>query len=654
MEKLFTEGHIFNCHKEPIDCDLIIGEVGSGKTEELVKRLSDALGRGAPPEDMLVFCASPDAAYVFSQRINAVVDTGALRITTPAQYALQILASEKAIDTTKRQARLLVDFEYTFLFEDLKTSGIRPRRLEEMLKFFFKSWTELADIDPSWLVSSEEKTVHSLLKNRLTLLQGILFPELSNLTFNYLLSKVDARPEWDADLVFVDDFSCLNKASQALVAMLAKKSLVVAACEFESSEVCDPYPNAQGLHELAAAMPHARILHLKDSHLPVEIRDACNSLRREEYSEDLELREFVAPEERKRTEGTSGQMVEAFGQKVLSSFKFASFEEELEGLANASVRLIESGASPEDLCFIVPNKSWGMKLETVLKDRGLSVDSFFTKEKLYGDIHSFKEAPILRIYTALRLIANPKDMMSWRAWCGFGDHFANSTYFLEAYTFAHDEGLDLVEAFERMCEDEQASSSMQKILGAYLAGKSLIERLAQLDGPNILEALKSVLGVGADQEVDSVLADIYEPLNSAKAAKDLVQRAADKLNFPHFKHEKGFIKIASKEYTCGLNLKHIVFVAFVNGFVPPGAYFDLSRISLEKKKIMYAAVVRDIYATLGKATKSVTFTYFTRSDLENAEFMDLAIKRIRMEKGVRTCIIEPSFFLKIIFDREDL
>ena len=48
---------------------------------------------------------------------------------------------------TGREPRLLLNYELNALMEDMKTSGLRPGRLKEMLKFFYRGWTELAADD---------------------------------------------------------------------------------------------------------------------------------------------------------------------------------------------------------------------------------------------------------------------------------------------------------------------------------------------------------------------------------------------------------------------------------------------------------------------------------------------------------------------------
>ncbi len=122
---------------------LITGGVGSGKTQRLVERAAALLTEDAAAHSVLVLCATPQAARLFSERLAA--RAGAERaadatVTTARALALDVLADDGARRWSGREPRLLTAFEETFLMEDMKVSGLRPKRLREMLKFFYRSW----------------------------------------------------------------------------------------------------------------------------------------------------------------------------------------------------------------------------------------------------------------------------------------------------------------------------------------------------------------------------------------------------------------------------------------------------------------------------------------------------------------------------------
>lgn len=95
---------------------------------------------------MLVLTATPDAARALSARLTEAVGErgGAIEVTCTRDGALGLLASEEGRAFSGRAGRLVTPVELGFIMEDMKVSGLKQRRLREMLKFFYRNWTELA------------------------------------------------------------------------------------------------------------------------------------------------------------------------------------------------------------------------------------------------------------------------------------------------------------------------------------------------------------------------------------------------------------------------------------------------------------------------------------------------------------------------------
>ena len=216
---------------ESTEALLVTGGVGTGKTQRLVERAAALLAENAAAGNVLVLCATPQAARLFSERLTARV--GAERaagatVATARALALDVLADDGARRWSGREPRLLTAFEETFLMEDMKVSGLRPKRLREMLKFFYRSWTELADDDPDWLLPGEETDVHTLLKENLAFMRAVVEPEAANLAARYLREHDEARAAHSYAHVLMDDYACASRASQTLANLVATCSITVA------------------------------------------------------------------------------------------------------------------------------------------------------------------------------------------------------------------------------------------------------------------------------------------------------------------------------------------------------------------------------------------------------------------------------------------
>lgn len=234
---------------------IIEGAAGSGKTQRLVEHVRCLVADGAPTGDLLVVACSPMAAGRLRERIGCA----GVEVVTMRDVALGVLADARAREVLGRGGRLLTGGDERVFFEAVKETGVSGCRLKEMLRFFFRSWTELADWQPGWLVSKEEELVHAAAKEALARTDGVLECEAANLAALALDADGGLRERYRHAHVIVDDYTCCSHASQELAFRFAGSSLCVAGDDRESVEVYDSYPARSGLTWLAGMCPQARV-----------------------------------------------------------------------------------------------------------------------------------------------------------------------------------------------------------------------------------------------------------------------------------------------------------------------------------------------------------------------------------------------------------
>ena len=260
---------------------LVEGAVGCGKTTRLVERAAALLEGGAAPSDLLVLAATPDAARMLAARLEAACGA-TVEATCVREVALGLLPTEGGRAFSDRAGRLVTPVEMGFIMEDMKTCGLKNRRLKEMLKFFYRSWTELvedADGNADWLLAGEEADVHGLLKGILDFTGGILEPELSALAVRYLLADGEALAGAQRAHVLVDDYQMLSRASQHVANLLARDSIAVAADPAAVVEVFDSYPYGEGVGEFTQANADCERIVLTESHACGAAAHAASRLR---------------------------------------------------------------------------------------------------------------------------------------------------------------------------------------------------------------------------------------------------------------------------------------------------------------------------------------------------------------------------------------
>ena len=683
--------------------ECILGKVASGKTEALVHRVVEYLSGQLSAKSVLVLAASPDAAETLKRHLAAALDIPAntlgeqgVRVSTPRAIALEVLGNPKAQAACGRKPRLLLPFEENILLEDVKASGLRPKRLREMLKFFYRSWTELADDEPSWLVSEEEVQVHSLLKECLAFTGGILPNELSNLAVKWLRTDETARKAASYDLVLVDDYQLLSLASQVLAGLLAREGLVVTGDMQATSEVFEEYPYAAGLIEFAQA-DGVQTVQLDACWNSTAVQACCENLigaaqTHEQESRDLagtgengerEARAFAgANNESAQTSVTSqagyspAAVAEASAHAAYAetapvenparnarALSFPTAEAEIAHVAQHIADAIEKGAQPSDFYLAVPNGVWAKSLNRSLEARGISTAQRPSARMLSGDSRDLRRCKTSRLVTLLALAADPHDMLAWRSWCGFGDWLTHNPGFAALRRYAAQQGLAPYDALATVAADNPCrealgeldaaeQASLERISQAFKTGQAALMQLEGLVGRQLIDAAWELLdceqhaqettagqgGVPADL---LRLLDVENP-KLAHDAASLVDRLLMALNEPRFPLAQNVVRIGDLAASHGSSYRTVVLTGFVNGFIPKHAYFDPVKTPLDRMGLLYGTDARRVYQAAGCAREELLVTAFTQMDALQAERLDLKVDRVFMREGKRLARISPS------------
>lgn len=684
--------------------ECILGKVASGKTEALVHRVVEYLNGRLSDKSVLVLAASPDAAETLKGRLAAALDIPAdtldergLRVSIPRAIALEALGDPKAQAACGRKPRLLLPFEENILLEDVKASGLRPKRLREMLKFFYRSWTELADDEPSWLVSEEEVQVHSLLKECLAFTGGILPNELSDLAVKWLRTDATAREAASYDLVLVDDYQLLSRASQVLAGLLAHEGLVVTGDMQATSEVFEEYPYAAGLIEFAQA-DGVQTTRLDACWNSAAVHACCENLigaaqTHEQESRDLagaggngerEARAFAgANNESAQTPVTSqagyspAAVVEASAHAAYAETApaaknpggcadaraFPTAEAEIAHVAQHIADAIEKGTQPSDFYLAAPNGVWAKSLSRSLEARDISTAQRPSAHMLSGDSRDLMRCKTSRLVTLLALAADPCDMLAWRSWCGFGDWLTNNPGFAALRRYAAQQGLAPYDALATVAADNPCrealgeldaaeQTSLERISQAFKTGQAALMQLEGLVGRQLIDAAWELLDceqhaqeTTAGQE--GVPADLLRLLDveNPKLAHDaasLVDRLLMALNEPRFPLAQNAVRIGDLAASHGSSYRTVVLSGFVNGFIPKHAYFDPVKTPLDRMGLLYGTDARRVYQAAGCAREELLVTAFTQMDALQAERLDLKVDRVFMREGKRLARISPS------------
>lgn len=619
---------------------LIEGGVGCGKTAALIARVATFLEDGAAPEDMLVLAATPDAARVLGARLTeAAGERGAaIEVTCAREVALGLLASEEGRAFSGRAGRLVTPLELGFIMEDMKTSGLKQRRLREMLKFFYRNWTELAggaEDDDRWLIPGEEADTHALLKDVLRFTGGILEPEAAAMAVRFLLARPDALADVQRSYVLVDDYQMHSRASQHLANLLARDSITVATDPTAVIEVFDSYPYGEGIGEFTQANEDCERVVLNESHACAAAARAANHLR-------TSLDAGAAPSDTE-TEGASFTALEA-----------ADPAAEMAAVADAVQVALEAGTNPSSIYILAFHPAWERRIARALEARDIAAALPIRGRVAAGDYRDLDRCAPARLLTALALVADPTDALTWRAWCGFGDYLANSPAFADMRAGGETQGKGLVAMLEEVAvaapEEGFPGTGIGRILDAYRAGCALVERSQGLEGNELIGALADALDLSAEEcertmQLASALTAPEPSVNAPCDARAMIARARQRMNAPVFETTEDHVLIGDSAHLTGLSPATLVLCGFVNGFFPTRDFFDATVTTPDKQKLVRATDTRRLYAAAGKATQRLAASWFTSIGLVEAETLKLEIGRVKLRRGERIAVTAPSIYL---------
>lgn len=603
------------------------GRVGCGKTQRLVEAVLNLLAQGVPPREIILFAATPAAACALERRLKAVVPLEDLPlVTTLPLYALDVLSSPQAEARTGRRGRILMGFEERLLLEDVKTSGVAPRRLSEMLKFFYRSWADLEPMSGDWFYDEQEERVFRLLVGSLRHRESYLACELPRAAFDYGQRFAHDLEAFRRDYVLFDDYQMASRASQCLAGLLARTALLVASEPCARTHGSEDYPHFSGIEELVAANPNAVRETLAYSHLSRVVTDAVNLLAADEA---LDAR--PAP-------------CACTDQGSCEAVAFERPKSELTGVVSLVSHHLSCGARPQGIAVAAATRQWAARIAQALQAEGIAA-SPLSRPSLGGDMRHTDTCRAARAFTLLRLAADPEDPLALRSWCGFGDYLAQSA--LANAVASGDAALSLcagvafADAPESALLRQQAASATTALAEA----AEIVDRLSGLRGSALIDA--AIVAVGADDDQGAaLLRAAAKDAGEQATAPALCDAVQDRVLSPGFVGDG--VRVGLPEDFAGQTARVVIMAGLVNGLVLPRRYFDPAQMERDKRPAMLAAEMAKTYACAGKAASTLLFTYFTEAPLAEAESLQLKIHRVRLREGERVCEVHPSETIRTI------
>ncbi len=601
------------------------GVTGTGKTQKLVEECRALVDAGEKSSDILVFAASRSAAATLERRLENAGVVGA-RVTTPVAWALEVLASDAAQEFTGREPHVLNSYEQDFFFEDMRVNGAKQRRLREMLKFFYRSWSEMREDEDGWLITVEEKEINRIAKSDLHMLRAYHPCEVTAACVCYLTSDAAALDGLRVAHVLADDWRAMSRASQRLCELLAGKSLAVTWDTVASLVGEEPYGYAEGLVELEVqcfALERVKLDEFKGSACAYEA--VANLFRQDCVTADVPSEVCAA--------GGAPQV------RVVSML-----DKEPASVVDAVREALEAGVKPDDIFVTAGRASWVGRMRGTLENSDILTSWVEDTAYLYGDIRDLDKCADMAMANAVRLVANPRNCLAWRCWCGFGDHLCRSAAFSDlarALEGTDDVWLcDLLFALIGQGELIVGGDMLdrERVEQRVREGRAMLEEAKGLTGTELLNVIrKHVCAQGQETpEFDALVGEVAV----GECAYELLARI-DAAFMPQVPAE-GCVRVGTLDALIGQTPRVLIFCGLTNGLYPEKGYFDLFEKTIDDQAKMHERLIEQLIEVCGKAGERLVLSGFTHADILDAEPMKLMSERIRLRNGHRICEFAPS------------
>lgn len=584
------------------------------------------------PNNSAASTSSAGNASSAASTTSATNTLSASNIVTVSDLALSLLKDPAVQKACGRGGRLLDGNESDVLLEDVKVTGIKPRRLREMLKFFYNSMANCTQDEPNWIISEEEQRVYSVLMENLEQRGAVHSCELSAMAYKGAAAAPEGIESFGAAAVVAAGFDQMSKTSQRLVRALATKLFIATGTGAGVASVDEPYPNACGFTELAQEEGTQHIaLTCTATSIPVTIR----------------------------TGKTPAEEFEIITQNV--------------------AQLLQQGAKATDLVIGTPNKVWSEKIASCLKGLGVATVVEGKSTKLKGDPRDIKAAGSIAARAFFRLQLNPQDVTALRTWVGIGDWLLCSEPFLEILAWAKQNNMRALEALRFLHANAQAAASMvmfhkidarmsvlDELNETYASGKvSEIVAAFQAHGIQMNAAAEKVLlncedvasesdlrrvaraGVGSVPDLDNapeaVDAGLSDSAGAGNAGADDARAGEAGIN----KEGSNAVTIAPYAHCIGHHAKHLLLTGMVNGFLPSlRAVDDKYTIDERAKAREHETKFFDYLKAI--PTESLEISLFEQDLLENAGKLKMSTTRIFVQEGQQRALVAPSLFVEEI------
>ena len=583
---------------------------GTGKTTQMMKRISDLIKLRVPPEKILVCTFTRAAVNDLLKSLSAEgmpSEAKKIKAVTLHSLSLSILSQQDYFTRTGRKPRPLLKFEKKFLCEDLKCKEFGGYDgVGDLLKEFGAAWAIEPDKDPSWPTDPKQIHFQLALMEWLTTHNAMLLEELVPETFNYLRFTPNSEVLSQYTHVFIDEYQDLNKVEQELLNMISNSSKVTIFGDENQSIYRFKFAFFDGITSFHLTHPGTQDETLNVTHRCSEpVISMANSLIL--HNPSCVHRVMEPSDPTRRTE--------------VSLLQWNDYYDECAGISKIIRHLIdEKGYNPGQIIILAPNKYFALDLTDYLAKQDIVAKSFFTDPLFEINPRKSETCQALYNLSLLRYFVDPNDIVSLRCLLGYGESDLNSENWKRLLAHCAETGQTHIAALEMILDGSLELSRSTRLKDRYKILKAQMQELDGLTGLKLVEKLfpkdkdwaKQLRDFSLDLEVESI-----EP-------KSLNDHLIALLSQPELPIDVDYVRIMSLFKSKGLTSDIVVIVGVVRGLLPQPPEIKMT----DNKKLEHLEEQRRMfYVGITRARRVLILSYFTSIELQLGRKMRLEPNR---------------------------
>ena len=403
----------------------------------------------------------------------------------------------------------------------------------------------------------------------------MLIGEVIPYLYQYLRNNPAAKEHGEFSYVLVDEYQDLNKAEQGIIDLLGPNSQNCIVGDDDQSIYSFKHAHPDGIREWISVKQDVGDFTLEECRrCPTTVTKMAASLIA--YNRNRPASRTIAP----RPQNGPGDV------QIL---QFSTLKEEVNGVANRIIDMIERGTPPGDILVLAPRRVIGTPLNERLVGDSIAVKSYYAEGEL-----DEKDAQQQLAY--LKLFTNPQDPVALRWLLGIGSADWRAAGYRRLRLHCESSGLAPWQALEQLAEGTLSMSYTGPLVDRF---RDIRAELQTLEGlPDIASVVNRLLPEDENnvRALREVAMRVLEEVGDADKRKFLSELSIA-IAKPEVPDEIKEVRIMSLHKSKGLSAPVTFVCGCVQGLLPrrPDPDKSLAEQKLEaeeQRRLFYVGITR--------------------------------------------------------------